>query len=496
MSLSRAREVFYERPVDIIAKKFAVALLVTFLVLSLAMIIDGKQANAYPSRSPDGIKCTPCHTDGRTGKKVTQTKATTTTKTTTMKAVKSKQPAPAETKISIAFEVPGKKTINLNAYGVKDEVLVPVRIIAEALNARVTNWDSAKKAVEIAHYSGTHFSLPAGKIVGNTAYVSAKDLADKLGADFDGKTFSMKGKEASVMAQWAKGNPHDISSWGVITTDSPVNRDTCIACHDGQGFANEKTKRADLPEESRNKPNSIDCSACHSDRGRQISTSGKTPVLANGYQVLSAGRGALCITCHNGRRTPVASPKPDSNPAPHRGMQADILFGFGGYSFGLDFPTSPHGANPDTCVGCHMASRGTAKNHTFKIENATAACGSCHPGLKTINRPALGDYDGDKVIEGIQDEVRGLIALLEKAIEEAVPTGHMHESHGQVYFVDKTDETKTVNVAPEIYWAAWNLIAVENDGSYGIHNPAYVVSLLQKTYKQVTGKNVPNATLR
>lgn len=494
-----------------ISRWFLIVLLGAALALSAILVVK-QPANAKPSLSPDGVKCTPCHTDGRSGKKSTPAKTTTTkpkaTKKTSAKPatehdghVSTKAAAKVKTddahSVQLTVESPGKEAIKIDCMEHDGEVLVPVRKLAESMHAKVAEWNNKQKTATVVTHFGKRVKVAAAKMVNGSAYASADDLATKLGASYDAKTHHMKKDKSTLVAeQFAMGNPHDKSSWGTITTDTPANREPCMMCHDGQGFAYDKSKRAELPASAKSQVNSIDCQACHSKRGKEIMNSGSTPKLANGYQVKSAGKGALCITCHNGRKTPTASPKSDSNPAPHGSFQADMLYGFGGYNFGLAMPTSPHGANPDTCVGCHMAPGHGIKSHSFKVENAEAACGKCHPGLTTVNRPALSDYDGDKIIEGVQDEVKGLISLVEHALEEAVPTGHMHQSHGQVYFEDKTDKTKKVNASPEAYWAAWNLIAVENDGSHGVHNPAYMISLLQKTYKQLTGKNVPNATLR
>jgi hypothetical protein len=44
--------------------------------------------------------------------------------------------------------------------------------------------------------------------------------------------------------------------------------------------------------------------------------------------------------------------------------------------------------------------------------------------------------------------------------------------------------------------AAWNLFYIANDRSRGIHNTAFAVSVLQRSYRAVTGVDVPGATLR
>ncbi|MDO8671773.1 MAG: hypothetical protein Q7O66_10145, partial [Dehalococcoidia bacterium] len=117
------------------------------------------------------------------------------------------------------------------------------------------------------------------------------------------------------------------------------------------------------------------------------------------------------------------------------------------------------------------------------VEN-TGACKSCHGNIASFNITAKGDYDGNGKIEGIQDEVEGLLALLAAKLPKDA-TGAVMGSG-----VTKTNSTEAQRAA------IWNYKVVEIDNSKGIHNTAFTVQLLQKTYKQLTGTDVPKATLR
>lgn len=296
--------------------------------------------------------------------------------------------------------------------------------------------------------------------------------------------------------QW-EGTKHNIKNIDTTAADAPAKRDNCLSCHDGEGFANKVSKRADLPAPAKDAVNSIGCDSCHGKRATDLMASGNTDKLANGYQVKGAGAGALCISCHNGRKLPDAAKKP----APHRSPQFDILYAaVGARTPGVSYASSPHGANPKSCVSCHMAQLGGVANHTFEVvdkpDYVKNACGSCHAGLTVLNRTALADYDGDKVIEGTQDEVKGLIALLDKAAadKEKELGASFGEDHGAFAWTDSAKAA--VKVPDALYFARFNLALVEEDGSHGIHNPAYVISLLQNSYKQLTGQDVPGAALR
>lgn len=300
----------------------------------------------------------------------------------------------------------------------------------------------------------------------------------------------------SVSEQWA-GTKHNAANLGEIASNSPIMRDNCIICHDGQGFANNVTKRADLPASVRDTANGIDCAACHSSRANELMRTGDTGKLANGFQVKGAGSGALCIFCHNGRKLA----DPVAKPAPHASSQADVLFAMNGVRVaGVSYGSSPHAANPNTCVSCHMAEYQGVVNHTFEVIDTPAyvekACGPCHPGLTVVNRLSLADYDGDGVIEGFQDEVQGLINLVRKEIEakEAALGVTGAYSHGSFHWTNAAGVE--VDVPAALYNAYFNVTLVEDDGSLGIHNPAYVVNLLQRTYEELTGKPVPNAVIR
>ncbi len=46
------------------------------------------------------------------------------------------------------------------------------------------------------------------------------------------------------------------------------------------------------------------------------------------------------------------------------------------------------------------------------------SCKSCHGEVKDFNLKAKADYDGDGKVDGVQDEVKGLLNVLWKALED------------------------------------------------------------------------------
>jgi mono/diheme cytochrome c family protein len=189
----------------------------------------------------------------------------------------------------------------------------------------------------------------------------------------------------------------------------------------------------------------------------------------------------------------------------HDNSQADVFYGVGAFDYGQRLSNSRHTVDvKEACVQCHMAASpavepgadgkmGTADDvkatsvggHTWavagefkgqRVENL-GACTACHTGLKTFNRPVATDYDGDGKIEGIQDEVTGLLAQLAKVLPQDPATKDVIASG-----------ITTTNTTEAQRKALWNYWLIRNDGSKGVHNPRFAVDLLSITYRQFTGK--------
>ena len=149
----------------------------------------------------------------------------------------------------------------------------------------------------------------------------------------------------------------------------------------------------------------------------------------------------------------------------------------------------------------HTPGEGLVGDHTFRLafhktgdpddgfENVQNACNGCHGDLTSLDRGAFGDYDGDGQVEGTQEEVDGLMVLLLAQIQAK---GVVRLS-AYPYWTWTGVAPADLTVAQQ---AVWNYQLAEMDGSRGIHNTGFVVGLLQVTYRQLAGVDVPNATLR
>jgi len=287
---------------------------------------------------------------------------------------------------------------------------------------------------------------------------------------------------SELVGQWVGSNHSNI----VL---SPAERDNCVVCHDGGAFAEQITEIDQLEREF---PVSTDCRACHTGQGNELMQSGTVSIPSQ--ENVEAGTGAQCLACHNERKNPTIDD--EDRPAPHYSSQAGIYTGTGGImAEDFDYETSSHFEIENTCNACHMTPTEDGwQSHTFAVDNLEAACGDCHRDITDVNLEANADYDGNGEATGFQDETEGLLTLLEEAISESIDGGSFESSHGSVVF---TDEAGNEIQAPnEAYQAAFNYMLVSNDGSLGIHNPIFVVQLLQQSYSELTGEDVPDADIQ
>jgi len=289
----------------------------------------------------------------------------------------------------------------------------------------------------------------------------------------------------TIVAQW-KESAHATAVGEETPEDAPGMRENCAKCHNGYAF---ELNAENLEGIGILKGQS--CDTCHTKWGAEIMDKG---TVETAIGTIEDGTGAVCSACHNGR-----GKEPNGESAPHHSNQTDMLLSKNGAEVeGFNYGTSPHAGVTDTCLGCHMSEdENDIKDHTFKMnkENIANSCNRCHPNFQSFNPEAKGDYDGDGNKEGMQDEVAGLVELLTNKINEQLNGGKVVSSHGKVVFQD-AQENEIEAPDEKLYGAAWNAFYVDYDGSQGIHNPNYSVQLLQQSYKDVTGEDVPNADLR
>lgn len=280
---------------------------------------------------------------------------------------------------------------------------------------------------------------------------------------------------------------------------SAAGRAACAKCHNGL----EAPRYLDDPVNY--VPLTVDptataphaCAVCHDPHGNENpgnlrDASVTDVVLPNAILVESAGAGRLCMSCHNGRRTEANVTDQINNGTrnfgPHHSVQGDMLAGVNAYNdinpdFG--FATSRHILVQDACVTCHASPNDgdpengipTFTGHTF--EPTVHACQPCHGELEDFTGViAKQDYDGDENVEGVQEEVLGLLDLLQQVIIDASTTPESRQALIDDFTGKLGDATVTTR---EQRAAGYNWAFVDYDGSKGVHNATYSIQLLQQS---------------
>ena len=177
---------------------------------------------------------------------------------------------------------------------------------------------------------------------------------------------------------------------GVVNTPptaETVHPITCVVCHDPHAVGTVSGDAPDAP----------------------VRIQGDTGALDAGFTATNVGKGAMCMTCHNGRRGLQNDQVGHSSPerAPHLGPQTDVLFGQNAFFVQVG-QRGGHAFLDDTCVTCHMkltqppaefSYNGGGSNHSFAADKSI--CVECH-----------GAFDGGTLEAEFEDGM----AALETAI--------------------------------------------------------------------------------
>lgn len=298
-----------------------------------------------------------------------------------------------------------------------------------------------------------------------------------------------------IVRQW---EPSGHAKMEVAIEDN-ITSTTCLKCHSGKGFFKFTENRASPGYSSATDAfYPLTCSVCHdphsSENPHQLRTV-YADSLTNGFVIPTGRKGQLCMNCHKSRRNAeVYVKKWASNFGPHGNPQTDMYFGRNAVQFGDNSLTglSTHTHLEDACVTCHMReAEGKSANllggHTWKMNGSdstgvvvdnTTACKSCHGGIEDFDDVKAGfDYDGNGKVEGVQSEVKGLLAKLAALLPK--------DASGKV----STDSAAIAN-KPNLLSAVYDYYFVVNDGSYGVHNAKYTFAILQKAVGRLTGVEV------
>ena len=238
---------------------------------------------------------------------------------------------------------------------------------------------------------------------------------------------------------------------------------SCAGCHSGGGFSARVAAGLAPNEVEAGDPNPTrqDCRACHQIHttytGEDWALETTDPVAFYAFEGVTydGGKGNLCANCHQPRRA-IADPVDgmievtSSHWGPHHGGQGSMILGIAGAGDVEGGPAAHYSLVENTCVACHM---GEGASHTYEPE--VERCQACHADAENFD------------INGVQTEVKEMLDELEAGL---IALGWLDE-----------EGHPTVTSIPEDQAAAlWNWIYIAHeDGSYGVHNPAYTKALLQ-----------------
>jgi len=247
----------------------------------------------------------------------------------------------------------------------------------------------------------------------------------------------------------------------------------CTQCHNHQGFLEfVATGSVSAPYDQ---VSSIHCFTCHAPhtRGDLTLRTDAAFTLANG-EIFDYGSGNLCANCHHSRYSVddiVDGIGVSPYWGPHHGPQGDLIAGTNGYEFdAYEYESTGHGniGGGNSCVGCHMGNPRThvgykIGGHSFNMVDEESGatlvgvCQECHLSAE--------DFD----YEGIQTEIHGLLEELETLLFNAgIIDGTAHPVRGTI---DDKD----------VAGALFNFLLIEEDRSFGVHNPEYMVDLLESS---------------
>ena len=290
---------------------------------------------------------------------------------------------------------------------------------------------------------------------------------------------------------------------GIVNPTDPSGGVRCIACHTARGFeeiqvmGNDLLQPTDQPlvdeilRQSVERDVGVACAACH----------GRDPMGDSNRLNLSFPVPELCERCHNAATVTGAdflavgeTPQPPT---------AEMLAGTAGAeSPAGGYTNSPHTFQA-TCDLCHLTPLpdNTHVEHGFAPNLGMCNQSPCHSAapLGSFDRPSP-DYDGDGLATGVQTEVRGLLALLEAQL---LASPNIYRSTNGRWFVDADplgggypgDDVARRLQAPAVTdaerRAVFNWYSVDEEGSYGVHNTARSVRLLQQSYLELGAPEPP-----
>jgi hypothetical protein len=295
------------------------------------------------------------------------------------------------------------------------------------------------------------------------------------------------GPHQPIFEEW-KSSPHST----VVEDMNPTNRiDSCGRCHSGTARLSLLQGKA-LPVGDANL--GIVCIVCHDPHRKTANpVQLRNPIASTKDYFLTTSdvftnkynpNINICAQCHNHRGASWSS----SSRAPHHSPQYNMLLGTVGLLASGVPPNQPASHAlliKDQCVGCHMQSTNfvseaqpAVSGHSFAVQSFDT-CRACHPLPEQLAQFATG---------AISNQVQRIKAELDLWAITKAPDA-LRASYGTRAWEYTTpgdlspggsgpSSSEQALVPQNIQKARFNLYLVLYDGSYGIHNAPFAVTLL------------------
>jgi hypothetical protein len=264
------------------------------------------------------------------------------------------------------------------------------------------------------------------------------------------------------------------------------NDSSCKDCHTSEGFIARAT--GVTPPPTIENPTAIHCFTCHAPHTngdfRLRWTTNATIMDGTTFNLNS---GNICVACHQSRRNVdtyvTGRPNLTNRWGPHHGPQGDMLLGSNGYEYaGWTYQRTTHreattSGGMDGCLECHFkaTSQYVVGGHTFNMRGDVhgeevlnvGACEPCHGPIDDFNEVGPG--------YSVQDSVDVLVADLRTRL---VAAGLVNGTTGL---------PNSVQTNADSAGAVWNYLVAEEDRSRGVHNPLYIMGLLNSAISYISG---------
>lgn len=376
------------------------------------------------------------------------------------------------------------------------------------------DWTSDNEAVATVDATGLVTALTAGE-----ALITATGVdTDKSGIAGIVVIALDASPEIPFEDQWAASGHADAAAEAFVHWDGsdpaeiPTN---CAKCHSTTGYLDFLgLDGTDFGTVDNPAPvgTVVTCAACHNSATMAMDTVS----FPSGAVVAGLGAEARCMQCHQGRESTVgvdaaieaAAPADDDAIIAGLGFKnvhyfaaGATLFGDevkGAYQYADKLYQGRFGHEPgfDSCQGCH---------NPHSLEVKTESCAACHEGSVDEYRMAgsTADYDGDGTLEGIREEVEGLLELTYAALQNyaatTIGTAIVYDAGSHPYFfIDSNangvvDEGEATSANKYATWSARLLrgaynyqYALKDPGAFA-HNGKYIIGILYETIADLGG---------